>query len=500
MAELLDEAAGGNARMAQLHGPGGFQEKAKYSKAFQAIQKYIRAGDVYQVNYTGSARLELDGDPLALYSRLRSAQPVPFGALISSGEFDILSCSPEQFLTCDGHTLQARPMKGTAPRGRFPAEDDSIRSDLSICEKTRSENLMIVDLVRNDLSRVTEAGSVKVKSLFDIQTLPSVHQMTSTIEGRILDGVRPSDLMNALFPCGSVTGAPKIRAMEIIDDLEGEARGVYCGAIGWFGPGARISLNVPIRTLMFDKSGLGRVHVGSGLVADSDLEAEYAECQVKASFLRMPVSSRDLIETIGWSAISGFRNLELHLDRLTASASWLGWQPDRAAIIAGLDDLAGTLDGQAEWRIRLVCGEGLPASITATRMMQADQTTTPTVCLADRSVDSTAASLFHKLADRTFYEDALTQARERHPDLFDCVLTNERGELTEGSFTNLFVQIDGKLLTPPMTCGLLPGILRQQLIGSGKARESILLPDQLETADAVFLGNSLRGLIQVKVI
>lgn len=498
---LLKEAQGGNRRSFGLDEVTPFQSASHYRQNFLKILSLIEAGDVYQVNYTGPVDIELQGDPLSLYEELRSLQPVSLGAFIDSGEDRILSLSPEQFIKGSREKLETKPMKGTAGRGRFLSEDVAIKADLQAAEKTRAENLMIVDLIRNDLSRVACSGSVEVSSLFDVETLPSVHQMTSTVVGVPKAELAPSSLLAAMFPCGSVTGAPKIRAMEIIADLEMAPRGVYCGAIGYFGPMGRVSLNVPIRTLIFDKENAGRLHIGSGVVADSDSAAEYSECLLKAKFIQPEALSNALIETMVWTQAGGFSRLDLHLDRLENSMTYLGARAPVGAIREQLKDLADTLTEPGPWRVRLLADTSGAVSVEANRHEQKLLGDEPLlVAVAAQRVSSTDPRLFHKFADRDPYTKRLNQTKKAHPEVFDCLLVNERDEITEGSFTNVFADFGDGMMTPPIECGLLPGVLRQSLIASGKAREGILRTSDLDSAKALYVGNSLRGLIPVRRI
>lgn len=504
----FENARGGNQRYFKLSGGKPFQSDEHYHSSFRRILELIDAGDVYQVNYTGPIEVAVEGDSLSLYENLRSQQPVALGAFIDTGDDRILSLSPEQFIKGDREKLVTKPMKGTARRGRFASEDDVIKKALISEEKNRAENLMIVDLIRNDLSRITKPGSVTVSSLFDVETLPSVHQMTSTVEGEPQAGLAPSELLAAMFPCGSVTGAPKIRAMEIIDDLEDAPRGVYCGAIGYFGPNGQVSLNVPIRTLIFDKENKGRLHIGSGVVADSDPVAEYNECLLKAKFIQPKATATALVETMAWTRDVGFNHLDLHLARLESSMVYIGASAPIAAIREQLETLAETLvetlaetpSQSATYRVRLLVDINGSASVEAKKYSPVATNNGPAlVAIADQRVNSSDPWLFHKFAERDRYTQLLDRSKQTHPDIFDCLLVNERGEITEGSFTNVFADFGEGLVTPLLTCGLLPGVLREHLIATGQVREGIIEAAAIRSAKHLYLGNSLRGLIPVKL-
>uniref|UniRef100_UPI002AFDFAB9 aminodeoxychorismate synthase component I n=1 Tax=Devosia sp. TaxID=1871048 RepID=UPI002AFDFAB9 len=326
-------------RLAAAAGPFGrardiapMLDEAAYDRAFAEIKRLIAAGDTYQVNLTFKAGFRLEGDPVALYRQLVSRQPVAYGALIHTGAHWILSRSPELFVSSRNRALAARPMKGTAPRGPTPQADEAARLALSLDAKNRAENLMIVDLLRNDLARIAEIGSVKVTDLFSVETYSTLHTMTSGISARRKPGVTTTQLLENLFPCGSITGAPKLRAMEIIQALEAGPRGVYTGSIGHFAPNGDLTLNVAIRTAVIDSAGRGEIGIGGGIVADSDSDSEYREALLKMAFFTEPPVT--LIETLLWQEGKGYALFERHLDRLAASARYFGLACDRAAIEA----------------------------------------------------------------------------------------------------------------------------------------------------------------------
>jgi para-aminobenzoate synthetase/4-amino-4-deoxychorismate lyase len=461
--------------------------RADYETAFRRVMDYIRAGDVYQINLTMLARFRLDGDPVALYRDLCRKQPVAHGALIATGNETILSLSPELFIERRGRKITTRPMKGTIRRGRNAEEDAALKRELRADEKSRAENLMIVDLLRNDLGRVAEIGSVEVERLFEIETYKTLHQMTSTVSATLSADATFGSILHALFPCGSVTGAPKIRAMQIIGEVESGPRGIYCGSIGYAAPKGDFSFNVAIRTAVIGRDGRGEIGIGGGVVADSKLEGEYDEALLKLRFFREPNAPLGLIETMLWDE-RGFHLLERHLERLETSAAFFEIPFRRKTITSALEKAVKSL--LPPQRIRLVLTEDGEIDITA-----ADLTPTPQLrfVIAPERVSSSNPLLFHKTTQRAIYDTALAEAKAAGAD--EAVLVNERGEITEGSFTNLFVEKDGKLLTPALSSGLLPGTLRAELLATGKAEERVLTLDDLGTADRVFLGNSVRGLV-----
>ncbi|QQR36555.1 aminodeoxychorismate synthase component I [Devosia oryziradicis] len=468
-------------------------DAASYGRAFDTVKKLIAAGDTYQVNLTFKAGFRLEGDPVALYRELVRKQPVAYGALINTGTQWILSRSPELFVSSRDDMLTARPMKGTLKRGRTQTEDDAGRAALAADEKNRAENLMIVDLLRNDLGRIAEIGSVKVTDLFTVETYSTLHTMTSGIVARRRPGVGTTKLLENLFPCGSITGAPKLRAMEIIHQVEAGPRGLYTGSIGHFAPNGDLTLNVAIRTAVIGADGTGEIGIGGGIVADSVAEDEYREALLKMAFFTDPARPVTLIETMLWERTEGFALLERHLDRLAASAGYFGLPFDRAAIVTQLH----TQSFPAErMRVRLTLDASGPA-VAAVELPP-----NPAVfrfAIAPERLDSQSLWLMHKTTNRAFYDEPRISAHAAH-GVDEVVFINERSELTEGSITNLFIERGGILLTPPLSSGLLPGTLRAELIASGKAVEQVLRLDDLATAEAIWLGNSVRGLMRAQWI
>ena len=479
-------------------------EPAAYLEALAKVKDYIAAGDVYQINLTFKYLFDFTGDPLALYAELRHKQKVAHGAFIRAEDFDVLSLSPELFLSVRDGNILARPMKGTAPRRPTAAADAAVRAWLHGDVKSRAENLMIVDLLRNDLGRVAQIGSVAVPALFTIETYRTVHQMTSSISARLRPEVSLRELLRSLFPCGSVTGAPKVRAMEIIRELEPRPRGVYTGAIGMFAPDGEVALNVAIRTLMLQRDETaqepiqgwrGEMGIGSGIVADSDPGAEFEECLLKARFLTEPYEPFRLIETLRWRASEGYALLERHLARLAASAAHFGFACDLGEVRARLTARGETFASD-DMRVRLTLGEEGDIEIEATPLPKADPNAVLRYALSDRPIDRTSPFFFHKTTRRAFYDGELARLRAT-TGCDEVILINERGELTEGTLTNLFVELGGHILTPPVACGLLDGTLRRELLESSDlaVEESVLRPEDLRRAHRVLLGNSVRGLV-----
>ncbi len=470
---------------------------AHHEAAVRDILGYIAAGDIYQANLTFQSAIHSALSAVALYKMVRAAQQVAHGALMHDGAGQwILSFSPELFFSLSHGKITARPMKGTSRRAPLLAPDTELANALKSDPKNRAENLMIVDLLRNDLAKVCVPGSIKVPDLFTVETLPTVHAMTSTITGTVQPGLHPVDLLAALFPCGSITGAPKIRAMEIIDACEVNRRGVYCGSIGAFSADAA-SFNVAIRTLSQAAPGQAfTLGLGSGVVADSDPAAEWRECLLKAAFLTQPVPPFDLFETLRWCPDGGLADFEAHVARLMDSARYWQFACNQALIEQEASAFTRCLTQLS--RVRLMLS---PAGKTAWQAQPLRQNTPEPlpILIAPQPMRSDDVFLFHKTTHRAFYDD-VRHALNATTGCAECLFVNERGELTEGSYTTLFVRIDGVLRTPELACGFLPGILRQKMIASGAAREDVLTPADLAAAEAIFIGNSVRGMMQARLM
>jgi para-aminobenzoate synthetase/4-amino-4-deoxychorismate lyase len=462
-------------------------DRETYSEKFAAVQSLLAAGDTYQVNLTTRVDADILGSPLALYESLIEAQPVDFAAILHFDDSLTLSFSPELFfrtkLFSNTAHIETRPMKGTAPRGHSPEEDARQHDWLAHDEKNHAEHVMIVDLLRNDLGRICKPGSVRTTDLFRVEAYPTLFQMTSTVSGELRPGTRFGDVIRALFPSGSITGAPKRRTMEIIRDLEDAPRGVYTGAIGFLSPAGESCFSVPIRTFEVRDDHLS-MGVGGGVVADSTAAAEYDECLLKASFLNQAATAPRLIETLLWSR--GYPLLELHLARLVQSAKQLGFRCDATEIRSALNAVSDELHEESRVRMLLSADGSFKIESTVLTGPKADLR----VRIAARRVLSTNPWLRHKTTRRALYEREFARALL---DGFDEVLfLNERDELAEGSISNIFVEIGAQLYTPPLSSGALPGVLRQHLLATNQVAERVLRLDDLTSA--VYVGNALRGL------
>lgn len=459
---------------------------AEYEHEFSKIKNYIENGDIYQANLTFKLKAPFRGSPLALYKVLRAAQPVKYSAFLDLGEFQILSLSPELFFKTQGQEIETHPMKGTIKRGRDAKSDGANFETLKNDEKQRAENLMITDLMRNDLARISKAGSVKVPHLFAIERFPSVFQMISKIEAQLRDGTSQTQIIRTLMPAGSIVGCPKIRATEIIAECENGPRGIYCGAIGMIKPNGDMSFNVAIRTPII-RNGEIEIGVGSGIVYDSNAQSEYDECLLKSAFLQNAARDFALIETVKWNGLD-FQNLDLHLKRMEKSAKFFAIDFAHENIRKNLKSRANEW-GERAARVRVLLGfhdfeiEFHPF---------ADDVLEYKIAVCETAIYSASLWLKHKTTNRHFYDSINSEYSEKGFD--EVVFINEKGELTEGSRTNIFLDFgDGILRTPKSECGVLPGVLRQNLIVEGKAIEAILKPEDLTRAQ-VFVGNSLRGL------
>ncbi|MBN8218240.1 MAG: chorismate-binding protein [Spirochaetes bacterium] len=461
--------------------------------SWDSVRLALLDGITYQANLTGRVQVAVDLPPHRFYSRLLASQNASFAAFLETGDLTLLSLSPELFFKTSGDRIETQPMKGTAPRGRFPREDQAIAEALRRDEKTLAENRMIVDLLRNDLGRLCVAGSVEVPHLFTLLPLSTVWQMTSTIRGRLLPGTRLTELFRALFPCGSVVGAPKLSTLALLRTLEGRARGPYCGAIGW-ASAQEACFSVAIRTVEHDRRGYS-MGVGSGLVEGSELEAERREWAHKTEFLGRDPTPFSLFTTLLWDG-RHFPRRSLHKERLLASAAYFGFPASGPHLEAALDELEGTLPKNETRRVRLtLSGDGQ----TAARAQElAPPLGNNLVRLAPERVSSGDPFLFHKTTRRDRWERWRVLAEKE--DLADYLFLNERGELTEGTIHSLRVELDGKILTPALGCGLLPGILRQEGLDSGELTEAVLTPADLRRATRLWIGNAIRPWREVGVL
>ena len=462
---------------------------AAHARAVGVVRERIAAGETYQCNLTDRLRSTVTGDPAALYHRLALAQRGAHNAHLDLGRHVVASASPELFFEWVGDRVRTRPMKGTAPRGRTTAEDEVQRRALRASSKEQAENVMIVDLLRNDLGRVAEVGSVTVDELFALERYPTVWQLTSQVSARIRPDVGLPELFAALFPCGSVTGAPKQRSMELIRELEPTPRGVYCGAIGLVAPpGApfRARFSVAIRTAVVDRaSGAAVYGAGGGITWGSDAGRERAELLAKAAVLGHEVTEHQLLETLAWLPSEGFRNLDRHLARLADSAAFFGFRCDRDATAALADAVAGRTTSA---RVRLALHRSGELEVEVRDLLPAGPG--PVRLVVDHEpVDPASPWLQHKTTRR----DPYRLRALRHPEADDVVLVNRRGELTETTVANLAVRLDGRWWTPPTSSGCLPGVERGRLLDLGRLHERELHVDDLAAAEELAVLSSLRG-------
>ena len=470
--------------------PTPLVSRSDYAAALARVKDWIAAGDIYQANLSFRASVAVQGTPLALYARLRAAAGAGWGGVVHDGTRWLLSFSPELFFRTDGSRIVTRPMKGTAPRGRTPVEDDANAAALAADHKERAENLMIVDLLRNDLSRVARPGSVRVPELFAVERYPTVQQMVSEVTAYLAPGRDAIDVIEALFPCGSITGAPKLRAMEIIAAVEPDARGPYTGSIGALAPDGSAAFNVAIRTLvMKEGAGEARIGLGSAVVADSTVDGEWRECLAKGAFVMAGARRFDLIETMRFDPMIGLIELDRHVARLGASAQAFGFAFNRHDVRNELHAATFRLPDPA--RVRLLLA---PSGAVAIQAMPLPPRPDEPVAvrIVDLPVDAGDFRLRHKTTDRGFYD-----AAREGSDAFEVLFVRPDGLLTEGSFTNLFVRRGGRLVTPPLTLGLLPGVLREAMIDAGEAVEGAVRREDL--ADGFLIGNALRGLIEARL-
>ncbi len=490
--------------------------KEEFIEVLDQVRQYIIAGDTYQVNFTMKLLFDFAGSTEMLYSMLRKNQSVAYSAYIRNGEERILSFSPELFFRKKGNEITVRPMKGTATKGKTSGEEQHNSAVLHRDGKNRSENVMIVDLLRNDLARLMHGhgeSQVFVESLFDVESYESLLQMTSTVKARsaspAMSKLHLTELFRALFPCGSITGAPKIRTMQIIDALEKERRGVYTGAIGYFGPDGSAVFNVPIRTIRL-QGNTGEMGIGAGITHDSIAEEEWHESLLKGRFLTHCQPDFQLLETILWQPGAGYWLREEHLQRLADAAQFFKFSCDMQGVHARLDKEALSFMDEC-YRVRLVLAKDGRISLTSVpcatpalmklplKPQQAEETELPLVAFSSFMIDAEGPWLFHKTTMRSWYDAEYALAQKN--GLYDVLFCNGAGEVTEGCITNVIIYREGRYLTPPFTAGLLPGVMRGYLLANGDVPvvEGILTRDDVHAAEALFVCNSVRGLVRVKM-
>ena len=473
--------------------------RREFDLALGQLHEAIAAGQLYQVNYTSTLSGRLDGaagaDPhaaaRALFAALQRAQPGGYAAFIDDGEEQVLSASPELFFDWRAGRLLARPMKGTAARGATAQEDAEAAARLRHSAKERAENVMIVDLLRNDMSRVAEPFSVRVPRLFHAEALPTVWQMTSDVEARTRAGCTLADVFAALFPCGSVTGAPKVSAMRMIRQLEPGPRGVYCGAVGLVRPGGDATFNVPIRTVTL-RGGAARCGIGSGIVAESRSDGEWQEWQHKRAFLDRASAPFELLETLALED-GRLRDAPAHLARMAAAAAHFGYPWAEQVAAQHLEQLRQA-HPQGRWRVRLLLDHGGRVQAQA----HAQDAAPPRVRLqlADRAFGASGSEFVRFKTTRRAHYEAFAPTRE---GVFDTLLWNARGELTECTRGNVALRIDGRWVTPPLACGLLGGIGRERWLREGRLAESVVRLQDLPRVEALAFVNSLRGWIDAEL-
>ena len=449
------------------------------------IKRHIEHGDTYQLNLTTKLQWSYAASPEALLHHILAAQPVEFGAFLNLGSTQILSASPELFFRREGSRITARPMKGTVQRGRTLEEDREKMTWLANDEKNRAENLMIVDLLRNDLGRISTTGSVHVDKLFEVERYSTLHQMTSTIHGDLRPGIRYAEIFQALFPSGSIVGAPKIKTMELIHSLEKDPRGAYTGCIGFIAPGGEACFSVAIRTITLEGSR-ATMGVGAGITYDSDPAAEFEETRLKGAFLQQDAQPFQLIETMLWDG-DRLHFLDEHLARLQQSASYFDFACDADALRRALQQKVQPLSGTH--RIRLLSDRSGSFTLESAPIQLEDRPLR--VMLSTIRTRSGDLFLQHKTTRRKLYDEELRLARERGFD--EVLFLNEAGHITEGAITNFFFERNGTLFTPPSADGVLPGVLRAHL---HPEERSLTLAELLPT-DHLYLGNSVRGMLPI---
>ncbi len=462
----------------------------QYTQQFEQAQRFIAAGDTYQLNLTAEVRAHYTGNPADLFAHMMAAQPVDLGAMLHVGAHHILSASPELFFHQNGRQIVVRPMKGTAPRGSTPSEDDRFATLLAADEKNRAENVMIVDLLRNDLGRIAEFGSVHTDKLFTVQRLPSLLQMTSEIRATLRPEITPYRLFAALFPSGSIIGAPKVHSMQLLRGLEQRDRGVYTGAIGFWSPRGEALFSVAIRTAVLDSNML-TMGIGSGVVADSLADSEYNECALKTDFLRDQTFG--LIETMRWQ--NGRCDLlQLHLDRLQSSAQYFHFSFNRESVQSAIEQQVAGLSTKIPYRLRLVLDHRGVCTFNVPEPIVADDPAIPLRVQIWRTPIDSANRLFqHKTTRRSLYDHAYAEGRRQ--GFADVLFINEHGRVTEGAIHNVFVRHGAQWRTPPINDGLLPGVYRNHLLATHpNTIEASLTPEDLRTADELWLTNAVRGI------
>ena len=463
----------------------------RYETSVDRIRELIAAGETYQVNHTMRLRSRVEGDPRGLYRDLCYAQRGAFAAYLDLGRYRILSASPELFFEVRDGAIVTRPMKGTAPRGRWPEEDRAVAERLLASAKDRAENAMIVDLLRNDLGRISRTGSVAWADVFEVERYETIWQLTTTVSSTLESSVGLADVFRGLFPSGSVTGAPKVRTMEIIRELEDSPRGIYCGSVGYLAPAGSgrpdARFNVAIRTVAVDAvTGTAEYGAGGGITWDSDAEAEYEEAVAKARVLTARRPGFELLETMRRDPEEVVKHLDRHLRRLAASADYFGFRCDETDVREAVEKAKASAP-PAPCRVRLALSKDGTVRVVLTPI--ASEPNVVRVALDDAPQDPRDIFLFHKTSRRQRYEDA----RRRHQGVDDVLLVNDRGEVTESTIANVAVRVEGKWVTPPIEAGLLPGIGREIALEERILTESPVTIDALRSSEEIALISDARG-------
>lgn len=472
----------------------------RYKKDIKKIKSYIEKGDVYQINYTFKDKFKYSGDWANLYLSLRNTQKVSYSAVIKFNNNIILSFSPELFFRKNKKLIETRPMKGTYRRGRNSDEDKKHISSLKDSTKDRSENVMIVDLLRNDFGRISDSGSIEAKELFKVEKYETLFQMISIVRGKLKNNLEVYDIFKNTFPCGSVTGAPKIRAMEIIREIEKEPRGVYTGSIGYISPQRKAVFNVAIRTLVLDdEKKEAEMGLGSGIVYDSLAESEYRECLLKADFTKYPKVTFKLIETMLLKENGKIYLLKYHLKRLKNSSKYFDFCYNEGVIKNSLVKYVNKLENNKKYRLRLLLDKDGRLEISHNPYRESSQEILK-ADISEKKVDSQDIFLYHKTTSRTLYDNEYKRAQKKGLD--EVFFLNERNQVTEGCISNIIVKKGCFYYTPPVECGLLDGVYRQHLLNRKNfpLKEKVLYKKDLFKADKIYISNSLRGLKEIELI
>ncbi|MBU3912210.1 MAG: aminodeoxychorismate synthase component I [Candidatus Omnitrophica bacterium] len=467
----------------------------KYIDNVKKIKNFIRRGDTYQVNYTFKYKFDFRGSAQGLYQDLREKQSVSYSAFINTGDSSILSLSPELFFRKDKSLIEVRPMKGTFDRGINIEQDRRNMKALEQSLKNRSENVMIVDLLRNDLGRVSMPGTVRTRKLFEVERYETLFQMISIVKARLKKDVGLCDLFKAIFPSGSVTGAPKISTMKIISLLEKEPRNIYTGSIGFFEPDGKAVFNVAIRTVLIDnKTRKAEMGVGSGIVIDSDPEKEFEECKLKTNFLTQAKKDFKLIETMLWQPQKGYFLLRHHLKRLFSSADYFDFKYDKNRVEKELKRLEKSLKDNYQYRIRVLLARGGELESSFSRLDRGAEI--EKVRFSEKKTSSSSVFFYHKTTIRDLYDKELKKWRRQ--GYFDIMFTNEKNQITEGAISNIIIKKGRFYYTPPLSCGLLDGVYRRYLLDSRKIplKEKILYKKDIKNADEIYMINSVRGMVK----